>query len=97
SIRPLEWASAHAALRAGFLDSAADAWVDRNGAVVLHDPTGAAGGDIGAETNFWVELLPEGPWRMRVGYGRFNPGSMPRALGRADAAEVFFLETRALF
>jgi hypothetical protein len=97
SMAPVPGASVHAAARLAFLDSAIDPWFDRKGAIVLQDPTGAAGGNLGLETDVWLEFLTQDFWRLRAGYGRFDPSNMPEALGREDPAQVFFVEFCALF
>jgi len=97
SMTPAPGASVHAAVRLAFLDSDVEAWFDRKGVLVLQDPTGVAGGNLGVETDVWLEYIPQDFWRLRAGYGRFDPGDMPRALGRENAAQAYFVEFRALF
>lgn len=97
SMQPVERLSVNTAARFGFLDSEIQPWYDRTGSIVLQDPTGAAGGDIGYELDLWVEYAPKDFWRVRVGCGKFVPGKMPEALGNDDSAEVFFIELNALF
>ena len=75
------------------LDQARDAWYYANGRPQRHDPTGAAGRDLGHEIDLaWIYHYSD-HWRLRAGYSHFFPGSFIRRTGPSPQADWVFFQT----
>jgi hypothetical protein len=62
-----------------FLDQARDALYNANGAAIRHDPTGAAGRDVGQELDLTVQYLFTPRTDILFGYSHFWAGDFVRA------------------
>lgn len=73
------------------LDKARDAWYDCNGRPQRHDPTGAAGTELGHEIDLMAKYKYCEHLDLQAGYAHFFPGSFIRRTGPSpDADWVFF-------
>lgn len=62
------------------LDQARDRWYSRKAPVTLHDPTGAAGRDVGSELDLTVKVEVRERVGVEVGYSRFFSGRFVKTL-----------------
>ena len=74
------------------LDKARDAWYYGNGRPQRHDPTGAAGTELGHEIDLIVKYKWSDHYRLRAGYSHFFPGDFIRRTGPSPAADWVYVQ-----
>jgi hypothetical protein len=97
--------SAHVAYHRFWLQNARDAWYGAGGAInrgaagAFHDPTGAAGNDVGQEIDLELNWSLSPNASVQAGVAAFMPGNFVRRLnnGRADTQIWFFVQAGVRF
>jgi len=74
------------------LDKAQDAWYYCNGRVQRHDPTGAAGTDLGHELDLVAKYKRSECLRFQAGYAHFFPGLFMQRTGPSPDADWVFVQ-----
>lgn len=81
------------------LDEARDRWYSRRAPVSLHDPTGAAGTDVGSELDATVKIEVREEVGLEVGYSRFFSGDFVQTLlgGPVPDPDFGYIQLRVRF
>lgn len=81
------------------LDQAKDRWYSRRAATSLHDPTGAAGTDVGSEIDATLEIEVREEVGLELGYSRFFSGDFVETLlgGPVPEPDFGYIQLRVRF